>query len=92
MRFTTVAAIALVSGMSACSSGPSPSPGGGTVTPVPVPLPTEGQARQNLSDHGYTNISALHRSATGWDGSALDGTGKPVNVHLDDFGAILIVP
>ncbi len=96
-----IAAAALLIGLSACSSWKSgsstqssdsgsstPSAGTGSSTP----RMSESQVRQDLSDHGYSNVSGLHQSDNDWMGSATDSSGTPVNFDIDQQGVIVIIP
>jgi len=96
-----IAAAALLIGLSACSSwmsgsstrssdssSPMQSGGSGSSTP----RMSESQVRQDLSDHGYSNVSGLHPSDNDWTGSATDSSGTPLNFDVDPQGVIVIIP
>jgi hypothetical protein len=84
--------MALVFGMSACSPTSSTSRGDEATAGFSTEAMSETQVRKDLSDHGYSNVSDLRRSGSGWAGSAVDRNGKRVNLDVDHLGAILTVP
>ena len=96
MRMIIIAALALPLGLPACSSTSHPSAADKTPSAASgsstarAPL-SESQIRDGLSDHGYSNISNLHKAGNDWTGSAVDSTGKPVVFDVDDYGVIVIV-
>src|SRR5262249_52877563 len=47
---------------------------------------TEAQSR--IQAAGYFSVSPLTQDANGWRGTALTGTGQPVNVLLDNQGRV----
>lgn len=92
MRVPTIAAVAVLCSLAACSSMSDGARGDGAISGSSTSSMSEARVRQDLSDHGYTNVSDLHRSGDGWAGSAVDSTGKSVNVDVDHLGAILVLP
>ncbi len=105
MRLPCAAAVMLLAGLAACSSrgggqsgGAQPSYGstGSATAPGTATSGTsvmnEAQARQNLSDHGYSNVANLHRAGDDWVGTAIDSSGKPVNFDINPAGNIVIMP
>ncbi len=106
MRLPYAAAVALLAGLTGCSStdmdqGQSarssdttgsaaatmPSTGGSGSS-----MTSEAQVRQNLRDHGYSNLSNLQRSGDDWIGTATDSSGNPVNFDVNPSGVIVIMP
>ena len=90
-------AVALLLSLPACSSrsptGTSAHSGDtGSAAGLATPAMNEAQVGQDLKDHGYSNVSKLHRSGNDWAGSAVDATGKPVDFDVDQFEVIVIVP
>jgi hypothetical protein len=79
------------SGSSAQSSDSGSSMQSGA-TASPTGRMSESQARQDLNNHGYSNVSDMHRSGNDWMGSAIDSSGKPVNFDVDEQGVIVIIP
>jgi hypothetical protein len=93
---TRMAVTALLLGLAACSSNSrSPSSGAATATSGSTaaagPGMDEAQVLKDLRDHGYDNVSNLHRSGSDWRGSAVDNTGAPVQFDVDPQGLIAIV-
>lgn len=110
MRMPYVAAIVLLSGLTACSwmnrdrdqsarssdtgtssAAAAPTSGSGSSMSGSSAM-NESQARQNLRDHGYGNVSNLHRSGDDWVGTATDSSGAPVNFDMNPAGIIVIMP
>jgi hypothetical protein len=58
----------------------------------PTRTMSEPQVRQDLNNHGYSNVSGLRQSGSDWTGTAVDGSGKPVNFDVDEQGVIVIIP
>lgn len=103
MRMPYVAAIVLLSGLTACSwmnrdrnqSARSSDTGTSSAAAAPTSgssAMNESQARQNLRDHGYGNVSNLHRSGDDWVGTATNNNGQPVNFDMNPAGIIVIMP
>lgn len=79
----------LVLTLSACSS----MFGSERSTPVEyagssVPVMNETQITRDLQDHGYSNISNLHKSGNDWVGSAASKSGQSVDFDVDEHGVI----
>lgn len=98
-----ITAAALVIGLSGCSSWKSGSSTRSSDSGSPTQSGlqsggtgssrmSESQVRQDLKDHGYSNLSGLHQSGNDWMGSATDSSGAPVNFDIDPGGVIVIIP
>jgi hypothetical protein len=92
VRVLAVAALVLVFALPACSSRMSASGSNTAASGSSTPAMDESQVRKDLSDHGYSNVSNLHRMPDTWAGSAVDNSGKPVNLDVDEYGVILVAP
>ena len=94
---SVMAAAVLLIGLSGChswesgSSTQSSDAGSSLQSGAPGKM-SEAQAREDLGNHGYSNVSDMHRSGNDWMGSAIDSSGKPVNFDVDEQGVIVIIP
>lgn len=94
-RLIAATAITLALGSTVLAQGPSqmssPPPPGGVDQPRPLPGAnsfTEGQAKDRLEKHGYTNVGTLQKDRNGvWRGRAIH-SGKEVAVSVDFRGTI----
>jgi hypothetical protein len=96
---SVMAAAVLLIGLSGCqswesgsSTQSSDSGSSSGATGSPTGAMSEAQARQDLSNQGYSNVSDMHQSGNDWMGSAIDSSGKPVNFDVDEQGVIVIIP
>lgn len=46
------------------------------------------QVTQLLNQHGYANVTGLHKNGPDWIGSAINNTGQTVNFDIDKDGTI----
>ncbi len=101
MRPPVMAAAVILIALSGCSSwrsgssnwsGASGSSTQSGATSSPTHAMSESQVRQDLGEHGYSNVSGLHRSGNDWTGAAVDSSGQPVNFDVDEQGVIVIIP
>lgn len=53
-----------------------------------VPVMNETQITRDLQDHGYSNITNLHKSGNDWIGSAASRSGQSVDFDVDEHGVI----
>lgn len=99
MRGVTIAAAALVLGLTGCSSmfgsgtsGSSTAGYAGSSAPsagssLPSAALSESQVRQELNNQGYTGVTNLQRSGGGWTGTATHN-GSTVDFSIDQNGVI----
>ena len=91
MRRLAMTGTLLVLSLSACSS--MFGSGTGTSTPAgyagsSAPVMNEAQITRDLQDHGYSNVSNLHKSGNDWVGSAANSSGQSVDFDVDQYGVI----